>query len=305
MKLPLFLCFLLLGSWSARAQTTTVSGRIIDAKSKEGLPGVTILQLNTVNGVSSSFDGSFSLTVPGQSDSVTISVSAIGYVKQQRRVAAGSSTMLRLESDPRTINSDDMVVYFRYRGGLTSGLRYAPYGASAQIFGRRFIRIPLNISGSYHTNFKRNYAATVSVDLPALPKLGPLHFSEKLDYQHLRAEAANAQFSSYSTTLGLTLYPRATSQSELLLSAGYARYQPLPPTETTTSTGYGYGLGFRYSLPYPLEVDLQAQATRWPSYWQFQGSISRFMGQQFQLSLTANQLRSYTEVSLTLSRSFY
>ncbi|WP_167856829.1 carboxypeptidase-like regulatory domain-containing protein [Hymenobacter aquaticus] len=305
MKLPLLLGLLLLAPWLATAQTITVSGQVIDAKSNQALPGVTILQLNTSNGASSNLDGSFSLIVPGQSDSVTISVSAIGYVKQQRRVAAGSTAMLKMESDPRTIDSDDMIVYYRYKVGLTSGLRYAPYGLYAQVFGQRFIHKPLNILGSYHTNFKRNYAATASVNLPALPKLGRLHFSEQLDYQHLRAEAANAQFSSYSATLGLTLYPKATSQSELLLSAGYARYQPLHPTETTTSAGYGYGLGFRYSLPYPFEVNLQAQATRWPTYWQYQGSLSRFIGNQLQLGVAANQFRNYTEVSVSLSRSFF
>ncbi|UOQ55235.1 carboxypeptidase-like regulatory domain-containing protein [Hymenobacter cellulosivorans] len=306
MKLPLLLCFLLLAPWLAAAQsTTTISGQVIDAKSNQALPGATILQVNTVNGVSSSSDGSFSLTVPGQSDSVTISVSAIGYVKQQRRVAAGSSTMLRLEPDRRTLISDDIVVYTRYKVGLTSGLRYAPYGLYAQLRGQRYIHKSLNISGSYHTNFKRNYSATASVDLPALPQLGPLSFSEKLDYQRLRAEAANAQFNSYSATLGLTLYQKTTRLPELLLSAGYARYQPLHLSETRATTGYGHGLGLRYSLPYPLDIHMQAQATRWPSYWQYQGSISRFIGNQLQLSVAANQLRNYTKVSVSLRKSFF
>ena len=45
------------------AQTRTVSGRVTDQKSGEGLPGVTVLLKGTTNGTSTSPDGAFSLSV--------------------------------------------------------------------------------------------------------------------------------------------------------------------------------------------------------------------------------------------------
>ncbi|MCB2377586.1 carboxypeptidase-like regulatory domain-containing protein [Hymenobacter sp. BT635] len=303
MKIGLLLCFCLWLPSLVHAQTT-VTGQITDGTNGQGLSGVTILQLSTVNGVMTNTDGSFSLTVPGRFDSVRVSISAIGYVKQQRLIAAGGNTVFKLNPDQRQIISDDVLVYARYNLGVTSGVRYAPYGVLAQVFGQQFIGIPLCISGSYQTNFKSNYATTAAVSLSTLPKVDAVSFSEKLEYQRLRA-AANAQFTSYSATLGLTFFPKATRLPELLIGAGYARYQPLQPTEASTSAGYGYGAGFRYGLPYPLNVHVQAQATRWPAYWQFQGSISRSIGHSLLLGVAAHQLRCYKEVSLQLSRSFH
>jgi hypothetical protein len=83
---------------------TTVSGRVLDAKSGNGLPGVTILQTGTTNGVSSIYDGSFALTVPSQSDTVALVISFVGYQTQQVRVATGSRVTIRLEIDSKPLS---------------------------------------------------------------------------------------------------------------------------------------------------------------------------------------------------------
>jgi hypothetical protein len=49
------------------AADVVVAGRIISSDNKEGVPGVTVLQKGTTNGVSSNTDGSFTLTVPAGS----------------------------------------------------------------------------------------------------------------------------------------------------------------------------------------------------------------------------------------------
>ena len=74
------------------AQSRSVSGRITDQKTGEGLPGVTILLKGTTTGVSTSPDGRFSLNVPESGG--TLVVSSIGMVTQE--VAIGNRTTLDL-----------------------------------------------------------------------------------------------------------------------------------------------------------------------------------------------------------------
>ncbi|GAA4018942.1 hypothetical protein GCM10022408_36080 [Hymenobacter fastidiosus] len=59
---------------------TQISGKIIDGKTGEGLPGVTVLLQGTQHGVSTSFDGSFTLSVEKSERHCAIMVSSIGYI---------------------------------------------------------------------------------------------------------------------------------------------------------------------------------------------------------------------------------
>jgi hypothetical protein len=289
----------------AQAQNLIVTGRVVDQGTGQGLPGATILEFNTVNGVSSNTDGSFSLTVHSQLDSVTISVSSIGYVKQLRRVAAGSNAIITLE--PSNLVFGDIPAYTLLEAGPSAGLHYAPVGASLKIYGHRIIGREVDIQGSYHTNLARNYARTASLSLPPLHPNGRLSFTEALTYQQLQAEPANVRFTSYSATLGLSIYRIGEVRvPDLLLGAGSVKYRPLHSwAETAVTTGYGYSLGLRRSFGYPLRALVMAQATHWPGFWQFQGSLGRRFFDKFIVGVAYTQLRSYREASLTLSRSFY
>ncbi|UOQ74483.1 carboxypeptidase-like regulatory domain-containing protein [Hymenobacter cellulosilyticus] len=299
----LLLSFCLLVQWSALAQSTIISGRVVDIGNGQPLPGATILQFNTVNGVSSDTDGSFSLTVSGRPDSVTISVSSIGYTKQQRRVAAASSSVIALVPSQEVFC--ELPVYFRFEAGPLSGLRYTPLGATLQVFGQRFINKPINIIGSYQTNLRRNYATTVGVSLPPVWIHRRISTSEIVEYQRLQAQPANLRFSSFRATVGLGVYRiGGVLVPSLLVGAGYATYQPLHLDQAATA-GYGYSIGLRRYFNYPFYTLVHVQATHWPDFWQLQGSASCSVFGKFSAGISFNQLRSYQEISLTLTRTFY
>ncbi|MCB2408441.1 carboxypeptidase-like regulatory domain-containing protein [Hymenobacter lucidus] len=304
MKLLLLLGFCLF-SRCAQAQNTTVTGRILDRSNGQGLPGTTILQLNTNNGVSSNTDGSFSLTVPGRLDSVAVSLSAIGYVKQQRRIVAGDSVTIALELSTEAFG--DIPAYALLEASLSAGLRYAPLGAALKVYGYRFIGYKVNLQGHYQTNLGRNYAALASLSLPPLQTNSRLSFTETLTYQQLQAAPANLRFRSYTATLGVSSYRIGKVLTpDLLLGGGYARYRPLQPSaETAAAAGYGYSIGLQYNLPHTLWAQMQVLATRWPGYWQLQGNVRRQVFDNYSVGVAYTQLRSYREASLTLSRFFY
>ncbi|RZK21916.1 MAG: hypothetical protein EOO63_18620, partial [Hymenobacter sp.] len=84
------------------AQTRTVSGRVTDQKTNEGLPGVTILLKGTTNGVSTSTDGGFTLNVPTTGG--TLVISSVGYITKEQDIGAESQLNLGLVPDTKALN---------------------------------------------------------------------------------------------------------------------------------------------------------------------------------------------------------
>ena len=84
------------------AQTRTVSGRVTDQKSGEGLPGVTVLLKGTTTGVSTSADGAYALTVP--QDGTTLVFSSVGMATQERPIGKQAQINVALLQDARELS---------------------------------------------------------------------------------------------------------------------------------------------------------------------------------------------------------
>lgn len=84
------------------AQTRSVSGRVTDQKTGEGLPGVTVLLKGTTNGVSTNADGAFSLSVPATGG--TLVFSSVNYVTQERPLGADSQINIGLAADTKVLS---------------------------------------------------------------------------------------------------------------------------------------------------------------------------------------------------------
>ena len=101
--LGLVLLFLLASFGTAWAQDRTVSGRVIDRATNEGLPGVTVLVPGTTVGTATSADGSFSLSVPGTATELRFS--SVGYVGQQQAITNGNGPYtVSLATDTKQLN---------------------------------------------------------------------------------------------------------------------------------------------------------------------------------------------------------
>ncbi|MDF7812485.1 von Willebrand factor type A domain-containing protein [Hymenobacter sp. YC55] len=83
------------------SDTLTVRGRITDAVTGKGLPGVTVLAKGTNTGVSTNPDGTYALTMPAGKRVLVIS--QVGYVSQERKVTKEKRVVnvaLRLDNTP-------------------------------------------------------------------------------------------------------------------------------------------------------------------------------------------------------------
>jgi TonB-linked SusC/RagA family outer membrane protein len=85
----------------AAAQNRSISGRVLDASSGQGLPGVTVLVKGTTNGASTNADGSYTLNV--QADATTLVFSSIGYVTVERPIGSASIVNVTLNNDTKTL----------------------------------------------------------------------------------------------------------------------------------------------------------------------------------------------------------
>lgn len=90
------LCLFLLMSFSAVAQTVTVTGTVISGTDNTPLSGVSIVQRGTNKGTTTDTKGSFSLTVTGAKP--VLLVSMVGYQTQTINYSGAGSLAIKLEA---------------------------------------------------------------------------------------------------------------------------------------------------------------------------------------------------------------
>ena len=98
MSFVLMLCLFQL----AAAQTRSLSGRVTDQRTGEGLPGVTVLLQGTTNGVSTNADGGYTLSVPETGG--TLVFSSVNYVTQERPVGTEATINVALAQDVKQLS---------------------------------------------------------------------------------------------------------------------------------------------------------------------------------------------------------
>ena len=90
-----FIVFLLLASiFPATAQTTTVSGKIVDAITREPLPFVNLIFKGTTDGATTDIEGIYTITTNTPSDSIIVSY--VGYTKVTRAIKKGMVQQLNI-----------------------------------------------------------------------------------------------------------------------------------------------------------------------------------------------------------------
>jgi len=103
MKRPLLLSLLLLLTLVGRvwAQNRTVSGRVIDRTTNEGLPGVGVIVKGTTTGTATNSEGQYSLSVPA--DAAVLQFKYLGYVTTERPIGSSNTIDVGLEVDNKVL----------------------------------------------------------------------------------------------------------------------------------------------------------------------------------------------------------
>jgi TonB-linked SusC/RagA family outer membrane protein len=105
MKKILFMSFILMLTLlqQVTAQTRTLSGRVTDRQTGEGLPGVTVLLKGTTNGVSTNSDGTYTLNNIPAADGIVV-FSSVGYVSAERPIGTESQINIGLATDSKQLS---------------------------------------------------------------------------------------------------------------------------------------------------------------------------------------------------------
>ena len=115
----------------AHAQSVSVSGKVLDAMG-EPVPGASVIQKGTTNGVMTDFDGNFTLKAD---KGATLVISYIGFETQELTAASGKVLTVTLEEDRKTL--DDVVVI-----GYGTQRKEAVTGSVASVSGGKIMENP-------------------------------------------------------------------------------------------------------------------------------------------------------------------
>lgn len=101
-----FFLFLLLLGATVNAQVRSVSGTVKDAATGDGLPGVNILIKGSNTGVSTDFDGNYSIEV--SNDAATLEFTFLGF--KRKSVVVGSQTVIDILLEEDASQLDEIIV---------------------------------------------------------------------------------------------------------------------------------------------------------------------------------------------------
>jgi TonB-dependent starch-binding outer membrane protein SusC len=108
LKHAIVLIGLIFLAFSSNAQKT-ITGKILDSKTGQGIKGVTILVKGTKSGTETVSDGSYSITVPNSS--AILEISAIGYASQEVPVSDQTSLDIAMVNSAATLSDVVIIGY--------------------------------------------------------------------------------------------------------------------------------------------------------------------------------------------------
>lgn len=144
MKRELLLLAMFLGlQYAAYAQTKKVSGKVVDATTKQALPGVSVTVPNTKQGTSTNSDGQFTFDVPA--NTVDILITFVGY-QDQMVPLSNQSMLIGLLGDSKALNEVVVVGYgTQKKKDLTGAVSTI---SAADITGRQTAQISESLQGA-------------------------------------------------------------------------------------------------------------------------------------------------------------
>ena len=102
MRKLVYSLIILILSFSAWSQERKITGKVIDEQTKEPIAGASILVMESKVATQTEADGSFSISVPEQA--ATLSISYVGMLSQQVKVGKQSVVSVFLVASPASLN---------------------------------------------------------------------------------------------------------------------------------------------------------------------------------------------------------
>ena len=103
-----FYVFLIIFSYSSVAQQRIITGKVIDARTRQSLSSASVYALHSGNGVISDEDGNYSLTLSDRIDSIAISM--VGYMPVIKPVSKEKNQIINFEAEPSAGSIEEVSV---------------------------------------------------------------------------------------------------------------------------------------------------------------------------------------------------
>jgi|SRR3954469_5984832 len=112
---------------------TVIKGKVLDAKTREEIPGVTILIKNSTIATSTDISGNFNLNIPNdlQKEEITILISTIGYITQEvvvNKTNASTKQEFLMHADSTSLTTVGALIAYKTKwwqiGRRLKSLRY-------------------------------------------------------------------------------------------------------------------------------------------------------------------------------------
>ncbi len=124
------LLVLLIG-FTANAQEQVITGTVLDAETKEAIPGATVLIKGTQNGTITDFDGNFRLEL-NPDDVELLNISFVGYESQEISIKGKSTVNVELKMDVTALAEVVVVGYGTQKKALNTGANLQVSGEDIQ-----------------------------------------------------------------------------------------------------------------------------------------------------------------------------
>ena len=173
MRIAITFCFMLLSLFSF-AQSTTVSGKVLDSKTGKGIAGASVQVVSTKKGVSTASDGSFTVTAAANDE---LQISAVGY--KTTTFAVAGRTTLEISLDATAQELGEVVLVGTRRAGRVKIETPVPVdlvniGQISATTARTDITSILNYAApSFNYNKQSGSDGADHIDLATLRGLGP------------------------------------------------------------------------------------------------------------------------------------
>ncbi len=203
------------------AQTRTISGRVTDQTSGEGLPGVTVLLKGTTNGISTNSSGAFSLTVPESGG--TLVFSSVGMATQERAIGSESTFNVALAQDTKQLS--EVVVTALGIERDTRSLGYATQQIKADQISQKSEPNVLNalqgkVAGVQITTASGLPGASSNINIRGITSLGgsnqPLFVVDGIPISNDLDRTANSLFGAQQSNRALDIDPENVESINIL-----------------------------------------------------------------------------------------
>ena len=264
----------------------TVSGVVVDKRTDESIPGVSIFEKGTSTGTITDSDGRFQLNL--SDDCATLVFQNVGYKNKEVFVCKGSYF---LEIKIKVSCHRDFFDHTKVEIGLLSGVLKNPLGASLMVS----LPLPLlhKIPGFSQTPLRTEIAYQTDLDQNSILKarFGLVHMFVTCDkdidinfyYRDIESKKG-FDFKSY-------FFEGKLFWNELLFFGGYG-FSDKVNTESLSEKNLGYGLGLGTYIRHPLHLMISGKTIYWGDFWEFQAGLNRGF-KQFEVGLLFTKIEGF------------